>query len=94
MSVATIYTNAKNNNKGINSRYHKNDNIFPVKDGGSKTMSPGTIVDDIQTFYMSVKKINFGSFAYIQIGTTNTMQSRILPVIALILSNNNGGHYF
>ena len=38
------------------------------------------------------KKI--GSFAYIQIGTTNTMKSRSVPAIALILSNDNGGHYF
>ena len=49
-------------------------NTFPVKDGVSKTLSPGTIMDGRQKFDKSVKWINFEKFAFIKIGTTNTMK--------------------
>ena len=36
----------------------------------------------------------YGTYALVYIGTSNTLDSRTVPAIALRESNNNGGHYF
>ena len=39
-------------------------------------------------------RIPFASYALVYTGTSNTLDSRYTPCIALRESNNNGGHYF
>ena len=69
-------------------------NTFPRKDGISTTMSPGTIVDGRGKPRMDIKRIIFGSFAYVFTDTDNTMKTRGVPTIALRQSNENKGYYF
>jgi hypothetical protein len=69
-------------------------NAVPNMNGISDTMSPGTMVDGRSKLDVSLKRINFGSYAFIHIDTNNTMKSRSVPGIALRPSNDNGGHYF
>ena len=69
-------------------------NAFPSMDGVSRTMSPATIVTGAPKPNMKHKHIVFGSHAMVFIGTTNKMDSRSVPAIALNASNNHGGHYF
>ena len=57
-------------------------------------MSPGTIVDERGKPRMDIKRISFGSFAYVFTDTDNTMDTRGVPTIASRQSNDNGGHYF
>ena len=47
---------------------------LPAKDEVGDTLSPGTIVDGRQKFDMSVRRIIFGSVAFIKVGITNTMK--------------------
>ena len=69
-------------------------NDFPSKDGVSQTMSPSMIVTGAQMPDYNIKKIVFGSYAQVHLGTTNTMKHRSVPAIALRSSNESGGHYF
>ena len=69
-------------------------NAVPNMNGISDTMSPGTMVDGRSKLDVSLKRINFGSYAFIHIDTNTTMKSRSILGIALRPSNNNGGHYF
>ena len=69
-------------------------NAFPVENGISDTLSPGTIVDGRRKLNLINKRINFGAYAHIHTGTHNSMKSRSVPCIALRTSNNNGGYYF
>ena len=69
-------------------------NSFPSKDGISTTMSPRPIVDGRGKPRMDIKRISFGSFAYVFTDTDNTMDTRGVPAIALRQSNDNGGKYF
>ena len=66
---------------------------FPSKGGVSETMIPisivlGKLIPDYKT-----KRIYFGYFSLVYIGTTNSMKIRSVPVIALRDSNQYGGHY-
>ena len=69
-------------------------NNFPSKNGVSQTMNPSMIVTGAQIPNYNVKRIVFGSYAQVHLGTTNTMKHRSVPAIALRSSNENGGHYF
>ena len=69
-------------------------NAFPMEDGISDTMSPSMIVEGKANPDLSHKRITFGSYAMVYIGTTNTMKRRSVPAIALNESNDRGGHYF
>ena len=69
-------------------------NRFPSKDGVSDNLSTSTIVEGIPKVDMGQNKLAFGSYALVQIGTTNTMQIRCVPAISLKVSNDSGGYYF
>ena len=69
-------------------------NAFPTTNGISSTMSPAAIVIGKHNPDMSRKRINFGAYAMVHIGTTNTMKRRSVPSIALRESNENGGYFF
>ena len=69
-------------------------NNFTRKDGISTTMSPGTIVDGREKPRLNIKKISFGSFAYVFNDTDNTMDKRVITAIVLRQSKDNRGHYF
>ena len=69
-------------------------NVFPSKNGVSKSMSPATIVLGSPKPNMKYKRIVFGSYAMAYAGTSNKMKSRSIPAIALNPSNEHGGHYF
>ena len=69
-------------------------NSFPSKGSVSTTLSPATIVLGIHKPDMNVKRISYGSYAMVYIGTKNTLKARSVPGIALKDSNDTGGFYF
>ena len=69
-------------------------NTFPSDNGISVHLSPGRIVEGINKMDMNVKRINFGSYAYIHTRTSNNMNTRSVPAVALRQANRDGGHYF
>jgi hypothetical protein len=69
-------------------------NAFPVTNGVSKTMSPAMIVQGLPNPNLRYKRIVYGSYALVYIGTRNDMRARSVPAIALNPSNMHGGHYF
>ena len=69
-------------------------NAFPSKNGISKVLSPSTIVTGSPKPDFSKEKIAWGSYAMAYTQTSNNMQSRSIPAIALCESNERGGHYF
>ena len=69
-------------------------NTFPTSNGISSTMSPAAIVLGRHQPDMGRKRIGFGSYAMVHIGTTNNMKRRSVPAIALQESNDNSGYYF
>ena len=52
------------------------------------------IVEGRQAPRDDISRIPFGSYALVYTGTSNTLESRSTPCIALRDSNNNGGYYF
>ena len=69
-------------------------NDFPSNNGESQKMSPSMIVTGAQMPDYNIKRIVFGSYAQVHLGTTNTMKHRSVPAVALRSSNESGGHYF
>ena len=69
-------------------------NAFLSKNAISDTMSPAMIVEGRQNPDVSMKRISFGSHAMVYVGTTNTIQRRAVPAIALNESNDHCGYYF
>ena len=69
-------------------------NAFPTSNISHNSLSPATIVEGRQNPRDDVLRIPFGLYALVYTGTSNTMNSRSTPCIALRESNNNGGHYF
>ena len=69
-------------------------NLFPSSTGISKTMIPGTLVEGKAKPNVGAKMISFGSYAFVYLGTSNNMKRRLISVITLRKSNNNGWHYF
>ena len=62
-------------------------NTFPSDNGISVHLSSGSIVDGRNKMDMNVKRINFGSYAYIHTGTSNNMNTRSVPAVALRQAN-------
>ena len=58
------------------------------------TLSSSTIVEGRTNVDMVHKRISFGSYPMVHIGTTNTMKSICVPEIALKASNDYSGYYF
>jgi hypothetical protein len=69
-------------------------NAFPSETGVSRNMSPSTIVQGIPSPDMNTKRIVYGSYAMVYIGTKNNMTRRSVPAIAMSPSNKHGGHHF
>ena len=69
-------------------------NIFPSKESVSDTMSPATIVEGKQKLDLNQKRLPYGTYAQVWIGTKNNMTQRSVPGIALKSSNSKGGVYF
>jgi hypothetical protein len=69
-------------------------NTFPPTNGISKTMSPAMIVQGLPKPNLRYKRIVYGSYALVYIGTKNDQSARSVLAIALNPSNEHGGHYF
>ena len=69
-------------------------NSFPSKGGASQTISPAGIVTGRNSPDFNNKYIPFGAYAWAYTKTTNTMEMRRVPGIALGPSNEWGGQYF
>jgi hypothetical protein len=69
-------------------------NAFPPTNGISKTMSPAMIVQGLPKTNMRYKRIVYGSYALVYIGTNNDQRARSVQAVALNPSNEHGGHYF
>ena len=69
-------------------------NFFPSKNAVSDTMSPAMLVEGKQKMDLSKKRIEFGAYAMVHVGTNNNMKRRSVPGIALRASNESGGYFF
>ena len=69
-------------------------NPFPLPTGASQDISPVAIILGRGCPDFSKKHIAFGSFAMVYNGTSNNMESRTVPAIALKPSNQHGGEFF
>ena len=69
-------------------------NLFPTKDSVFPNMGPSMIVEGRQKLDIQQKRVPFGAYAQVWIGTKNNMTSRAVPGIALRASNDKGGCYF
>ena len=69
-------------------------NMFPSKESISDTMSPATIVEGKPKVDFDQKRLPYGAYAQVWIGTKNNMTERAVPGIALRASNTKGGFYF
>ena len=68
-------------------------NAFPSNNINYNSINPATIVEGRQNPRDDVARIPFGSCALVYTGTSNTLDSRSTPCVALRESNNNNGHY-
>ena len=69
-------------------------NSFPSKGGASETVSPAGLVVGRNSPDYNNKYLPFGSYAWVQSRTTNTMKARKIPCISLGPTNEWGGHNF
>ena len=69
-------------------------NSFPSKESISCTMSPAMIVEGKPKIDLNQKRLPYGAYAQVWIGTKNNMTERAVPGIALKASNSKGGFYF
>ena len=69
-------------------------NAFPTKGGVSDQLSPAGIVIGRNLPDCNNKILSFGSYAWVQAKTTNTMKSRNIPCVSLGPSNEWGGQKF
>jgi len=69
-------------------------NSFPSTDSLVDSVGPANIVEGRPNVDCRKNFIPFGSYAMLYIGTSNTMEARSVPVIALNNANDFGGYYF
>ena len=69
-------------------------NAFPSTGGVTGPYSPANILEGITNPDCNRKRIPFGSYAIAYIGTSNNMEPRAVPSIALYESNEFDGQYF
>ena len=69
-------------------------NSFTTKNDINETISPGMIVEKRTPVKIHDKMITFGAYALVHMGTTNAMNGRNIPAIALRASNHGGRYYF
>ena len=60
----------------------------------SDTLRPSTIVELRPKVDMGQKKMPFGSYEMIHVGTMNTIKINFVPGVVLKASNDYGGYYF
>ena len=68
-------------------------NRLPSREGTDRNCNPAAIVEGRNEIGMSKKRITYGAYAEVWIGTQNNMKTRSIPGIALEPSNNDGGYY-
>ena len=73
---------------------NSNINVFPAKNGISKTLSPGAIVLGTPKMEYNRLKLEFGTYCQIHIGTTNTMKTRTIDAIATKPASGRRGYHF
>ena len=70
-------------------------NMFPPRDGVSKTISPRGIIHGLTVDYNKHCQLEFGSYAQVDEEHDNSMQTRTTGAISLRpTGNEQGGHYF
>ena len=71
-------------------------NLFPKKNGISKTLGPSAIVLGTPKIYFTQATLQPGSYVHCKIKarSTNNTKTRIVAAITLRGSNERGGHYF
>ena len=69
-------------------------NAFPINAGITVNYSTSNIIDGTQNPDCNRKRIVYGAYAQVYNGTTNNMQSRTTPAVALYESNGFDGQYF
>ena len=69
-------------------------NSFPSTDSLVDSVGPANIVEGRPNVDCRKNFIPFGSYAMLYIGTSNTMEARSVPVIALNNANDFCGYYF
>ena len=69
-------------------------NSFPSTDSLIESVGPANIVEGRPNVDCREKNFPFGSYSMLYIGTSNTMEARSVPVIALNNANDFGGYYF
>jgi hypothetical protein len=70
-------------------------NMFPPRDGISKTISPRGIIHGLTVDYNKHCQLEFGSYAQVDEEHDNSMQTRTTGAISLRpTGNEQGGHYF
>ena len=69
-------------------------NSFPSQNSFSKSMSPAKILEGANDPDLKINKVAFGTYVLLHGKTTNSMNSRRIPAIALSQSNQSGSHYF
>ncbi len=69
-------------------------NDFSTKNGISREISPAAIVLGRQKLNCSNRKLSFGAYCEVYVGTTNDGTPRSVSTIGLRPSNERGGYYF
>ena len=69
-------------------------NSFPAKNMDNAILSPSNILEGKGDIDLNIKRIPFGSYVLVYVGTKNNMQARSVPAIALSESNESGGNFF
>ena len=69
-------------------------NFFPSKNAISDTMVPAMLVEGKHKLDFGNKRIKFGAYAMVYVGTHNNMKKRSVPEIVLKASNEEGGYLF
>ena len=67
---------------------------FPSQYAISETLSPGAIVVGRANIDANHPMIEYGAYAAVHNGKTNTMKGRVTPAIELNRANDKGGYYF
>ena len=69
-------------------------NFFPSKNAISDTMGPAMLVEVKHKLDFGKKRIEFGAYAMVYVGTHNNTKKRSVPAIVLKASNEEGGNFF
>ena len=68
--------------------------FFPLKKSISDTIGPAMLVEGKHKLDFGKRRIEFGAYAMVYVGTHNNMKKGSVPAIALNASNEEGGYFF